>query len=752
MNWWDKYPSAESVGAKPWWETYPVTGAGSEASTRGSVPPVPSDAQTQQMISASSGMNAPVSPPSGAMPGVGMANLASKIVQPIVDFAGRKPAEDLPELGGATDTMTSGQTFRMALANVAERDPEKLGEILKAQVPGSTVRKDKDGAIVAKVGGKEYYLNRPGPSTQDVMDLVSLIPLGYLIARGAGAGGAVAGTAGRIIGAGVTAGAGSLGEDVGSHALGSSREVSPVKAATTAALAMLFEGGAAVFNAMKRADRIDGYFDADNALTPVGKKAVTKMGLDPEKLTPEVNAQLRPILRSAADPQEALRLAEAKGINVPLTKGQVSQEVTQQARESAMTRGAMGQEPSDIMTGFQEQQQQALKDAARTTQTGVGGVGINAPGEGMAAAQARMAAEKAALKGQVTGAYEAAREKSASLSSEGLENVGNQVRDVFKGRWNPLTAPKANGMVDQLRPPLGNVTSVKINALENWRQQVAELARSSDPVEAGAAKAILGKFDDAMLKSVDDAMIRGDQGAVEAFKTARSLRYQLFNRYEANKIVSDIIKPDGEGLAVTPSEAVNKLFGAGSINKFGTAKALGKIRDVLGQDSLEWKGLKEEAFLKLLKSQGPDVLTEGGRTQFSGAKFATDLDKALRDSPEVMRILFTPKDIARMQQLKRVALSATESRPGAVNFSNTTIVNKILGNFGWLGKQAKTVVETTLRPFLRTGATIEARQAIKQPIAQSPLLGPLAINPRGMAAGYISGRPEVEQYRRLRGF
>lgn len=668
--------------------------------------------------------------------------------QGVYDFATRKPAENLPEIGGA-HALTYGEAGKMATPFLVEHDPEKLGEIFTKQIPGATMRKDKDGAVVVNVRGKDYYVNKPGPSGQDLMDLLAMAPYAVAAALGGGAGGAILGTAGRIVGTGVGTGLYSLAEDVGSRLFGSSRTPSLVKAGTAAALSMLFEGGAAGFTALKRAFQVEGYFDAKNALTDAGRRAVTRMGLDPEKLTPEVNAQLKPILLKAANPEDALRLAEAKGLGVKLTRGQVTGDVTQQATEAAALRGGMGQDAADVAQGFQTEQQQALRGAVRQTQGKVGGANIESPGQGMEAVQSRLAAGREQLKGQVNTAYEAARATGASLNREGLDTVQKAVSDEFKASWNPLTAPKTAGMVAELKAP-ANLSAVKVNALENWRQQVSQLARSSDPVEAGAAKAVLRKFDDALMNSVDDAMIRGDTGALEAFRNARSLRYQLFNRYESNNIVADLIEGGTGNLKLQPSEAVNKLFGASIANKQGAANAVLKIRDLLGPDSPEWKALKEEAFMRLMKSQGADVMEEGARSQFSGAKFAKAVDGAMRDAPELMKALFTPQDLGAIQQLKRVMVAATESKPGAVNYSGTAYeAARMLDRLGFLGRQGRAVVETVLKPFMKTSAKLTTERAIENPLPLAPLLQGEVLNPRQFAVP-LTTEEALKQYRRLR--
>ena len=143
-----------------------------------------------------------------------------------------------------------------------------------------------------------------------------------------------------------------------------------------------------------------------------------------------------------------------------------------------------------------------------------------------------------------------------------------------------------------------------------------------------------------------------------------------------------------------------------------------KIKELVGPDSPEWKALKEEAFLRLVKpTTTGNVRDAAGDIVFSGDKFSTSLRKALRDSPDLWGELFSRREIDLLRQFENVALRATGRREGAVNHSGTSyplgqwltsfmgqtpagramlgVASKILGGINESGQAAKAIAATS---------------------------------------------------------
>ncbi|CAN0460708.1 unnamed protein product, partial [Ectocarpus fasciculatus] len=106
------------------------------------------------------------------------------------------------------------------------------------------------------------------------------------------------------------------------------------------------------------------------------------------------------------------------------------------------------------------------------------------------------------------------------------------------------------------------------------------------------------------------------------------------------------MRDGSQRLAVGPDDAANYIFGRSGIGaKKGLERDLVKLRDTLGPDSAEWNAIREEAFLRLFRNQpGPEA---GG--VFNAQAFSKELNRALTDSPDAMKVLFSSKEAALMR-------------------------------------------------------------------------------------------------------
>jgi hypothetical protein len=664
-------------------------------------------------------------------------------------------SEGLPELGSVlgtvlADTSTPNEARENLLrlrsaVNVPRSIPGKLNAIVQ-QMPGAQIEFAEDGTPIVDIGGDRFVINTEGFSGQDVRDVFPDIALGGPMAGGGAAGGRLLlGTAGRIGGAMLGGGASVVARDELGRALGSGEQTSPTMVALVGGLSGVGEA-AAPFIA-KFVGRIlgnRGFVTAGGELTKKGRSALEKAGINADEITPEFLEAFRKL--SQENPAAAARVAETQALGreldtapVPLSRGDATRDVQQQAFESAVERGAriegVPQEAGEALRQFRQGQQGALGETAEALQARVG----TETGEAFGATQAALAAEREALKASTDVAFETARGLRASLATDTVKTVGQGIGRNFRQQFNPATAPKTAAVIGQLeqfqaRFP-GKVTSVTVRTMENWRGQMAQLARSSDPVERAAAGQALRNYDDLVGKAVDDGLIRGDVEAVQAWATARRLRRDLFQQFEADKLVSKIVQTEDGVLKLTPTEAANVLFTADAAGgKQGAVRAIQKIGKILGKDSEAWRALKQEQLLRLFSqaTKGTPLDENLGRT-FSGDKFATAFEKSMRTSPELMRELFTTADLRLMAQLRRVALLATSRAPGAVNFSNTATVHSILQKMGFVGRNASDLIATALRGLSRTKTSRLVEEAINTPLVPRRL--PIPAGAGGAAGG-----------------
>ncbi|MCG8358640.1 MAG: hypothetical protein MI920_23995 [Kiloniellales bacterium] len=280
---------------------------------------------------------------------------------------------------------------------------------------------------------------------------------------------------------------------------------------------------------------------------------------------------------------------------MPLTRGDVTRNPAIQVIEDAASRGAFGPAPQATATGVRAQQQAALLESANALQRRLAGGSevVLETGQGMARVQGRLLEQADFLRQRVRDSYQAARTAGGAVLPQTLRDAGRLVRRELLSSFNPRTAPQSFGLAQDLagfteRAP-GRITSVKLQALENWRQQVSALSRSNNPVEAAAASRLREGFDQFMDRVAEQGLLLGDEGALQAFKQSRSLSRELVLKFREDNIVASIIDtaPDISGqrvLRLTPEEALNKVFTANALGgKEGSTRALQRLRVLLGE-------------------------------------------------------------------------------------------------------------------------------------------------------------------------
>lgn len=604
---------------------------------------------------------------------------------------------DIPEIPVNVDINGETVPIQDKLA-VARGNPLAQAGILKNYFPKAAQDFDAYGNLVLTFPeGQRFYANRPGASWGDASEGIITAASELGLARiGGGIGNKVAGAVGSAAGAGAGLAAASVGQDVMAQRHGSTQPVDLDRAAMLGALGV---GGEFLgYVGGRLLDRVltNARYVQSGRLTSEGEAVLRRAEIDPASVSPEFIQNWGRAARSAVDPAAAARQVDAQTLPspVPLSRGDVTRDVRQQAFEDAAVKGARGEPAQQTMQAFRQRQQESLRSNLGAVQERVGGAGVRTVGEGMEDAQSVLAAQRDSLKASVNAAYKAATDSGASVAAEGVKQASNYMRASLK-TWNPRTAPKAHGLLQDFEQSVTSgtgyrVQGVKVDALENWLQQVNKLARSSVPVEAGAAKTLARKYNEFFDEQLDQALIRGEPKAIEAYRHARTLRKQFADTFERDNLLSKIIEKgdpgSGAALKLTPTEALNVVFTANTLGgKMGSVRTLERIKTLLGPDSVEWKALKEEGFLRLISSQG-----RGGsrgvdmERLISGDKLATSIDKSLRTSKELWETLYTSQDRALIQQLKRVALQATNRVPGAVNTSAsalelTRIANDMFG-------------------------------------------------------------------------
>ncbi len=371
---------------------------------------------------------------------------------------------------------------------------------------------------------------------------------------------------------------------------------------------------------------------------------------------------------------------------VKLTKGDITQDVMIQSFEEDVIQGLRGQPAQARLRSFREGQNKALQENVSEIQKQATGKPVAAAAEqrGIGAQRTVEAVQNRAIADRqvISAAYDEARQLDATIDGSLIQEFGNTTsRRLIEDGFDIEVMPRLQRRVgdfddlgDFLKENSDFLNEASVQKVENIRKRIVrdiESVKRSDPSEAGALRIMRNDLDKKMGDLLDEGLVRGNDQAVEAWAGARELRREFGKTFENNKIIRRIIDDE-----LTQEESVNLLFGGSKMGfKTEAGKIATRVRNILGADSDAFGAMKEEAILRLVRNQ---------TDTFSGAKFNTAFQGAMKDNPTLMRALFTKEEIDQMNSFAKIAKQITDKTPGAVNNSATFI------------KQAR---------FLRTGVS-----------------------------------------------
>ncbi len=612
------------------------------------------------------------------------------------------PLEDRARM----ETVVSG----LALA----RDAQGQMNIIKEQFPGARFSADKFGNPIVRIGNERFYINRSGFSGQDMRGLVAEGAILASAMHPAAKGGQVlAGGVGRLGGAGLGAAGGSVVQDVAAAGAGSGQPVDLQRAGVTGLLGMGFEGGMMLLQRVPSLRTVFGspaLYRQGSGLTQRGRAILQENGISPDDISPAMAERLSRIARETDDIAAAARKAEAQTLPSPvaLTGAQSSRNPALMAAESEAKKGALGQEAQSLLLETQAQQQAALRGNIPAIQNRLSGGQrqVMQPGEGTAAAQEALVAQRAGAQRGVRQAYQAAETASATnpawFDANAVRQLGQSMRQAVKS-YDPAQFPNMTRRLQELEnlglSPGANVKSVNFNGLEGWRRRaVASERGAASKQEAAGIRSMIRLYDEAIEGRLKDALIAGDDATIALARKATSLRARFGKVFEQDDIVNELTAQMRDGsrrLAVGSDDAVNYIFGRSRLGaKKGLQRDLVKLRDTLGPDSAEWNAIREDAFLRLFRNQ-PAI--EAG-APFNAQAFSKELVLAEAEAPAAMKILFSSEERALMHVFKRAAINmnTTPAIAANANPSGTAYAGRIADAFGPLGRLAQSYVRMVL--------------------------------------------------------
>jgi hypothetical protein len=614
---------------------------------------------------------------------------------------------DFPEVYTEIGNLPS--PVKTAFGFFMEPSTEGKAEILRKHVPDAKFFRDKDQNIYTEIGGKKFYINKPGFSKQDVLTLGSEIAKFSPGGLAAGAITKAASPIAKFVAQALAAGTTSLTSDEIAQAFGSDQPTD----IGDALIAAGFAGGAEI--AAPMLGRIAKKVLRGGGLDAEEKALLIKKGIEPEALTQE---RLMSIGRKGEGftPEQQMRVAEAEVLPepIPQTTEQITLDPSQQSLEETARRTKIfGEEVQSEALELASRQDTAIQRnidelERKFSKTKVSKTPIEIGGE----IQAKVTYLRKQANDAVAEAYDLAKQGEAFVPSKAIDDINlkwSQIADDMQ--LDIEDNPTIKRAFDRLREQGERFKKpgegINIQDIEKIRKSVnTNVLGNAKPrsLEAKIGGKMTRAIDELIDNYIDGALMSGDPNAISQLRRARKMSSEFRKNFDEKDIVSKMTKQEGFGekarLVMDADDVINALFGKYGISKKGVTSDIKKLKRILPESDVD--ALRQAAFLRLVnKRQGRD---------FNASTFSRQLGDALEQNPRLMRELFNPGDITLMKRFADVAKRVKTPVPGGANPSGTAagIINALGRSFGPVGHYLGSILLRPVGKGIKAGQVREA--------------------------------------------
>lgn len=434
-------------------------------------------------------------------------------------------------------------------------------------------------------------------------------------------------------------------------------------------------------------------------------------------------------IKNGLTPNQALIKQQAKQMNVRLSTGDITQDVSKQAEEDLALKGVYGQHAQNMVKGFRDAQQGDLRNLGMNVATTLGKKDTAFGNEADLGVDIANRIKKSAAEDKkvASDAYDIAGKMKAYAPIESITDFPKVLRksltkEGFDVDFMPSVSKRlseANNFIQKAQKV--GVSGVGLNTLEQFRKRIVNSASGSD-AERTALGIMKKTYDSYADDIIDQGLLKGDDAALNQIKDARGLWSAYKQKYfgsDNESIIGKIVKKD-----YTPEQTMQLLIGSG---KLGTprqsAKTVGQLRDILGEDSPEFTGLKQAGFARLFGDNLQSLLDGDLTKAISGGKFAKNVDTFLGTNQSLAKTLYTTDELNLIKSAARVSAQATTRQPGAVNPSGTApallrVFNQLLEKIPIVGKYASGAASKSARSVVNLKKETEIASSLKGEIPQ----------------------------------
>jgi hypothetical protein len=385
----------------------------------------------------------------------------------------------------------------------------------------------------------------------------------------------------------------------------------------------------------------------------------------------------------------------------PLTRGQATGDLAQQAWEESARHGALGEAAQKTLTegSIGPQDIEAAKSRVfPTTDPGQAGTML---GQGMRSFRDE-------LKQRAGDFYDSAERKDAWIAADHVHNlagyVANQLQNdgiALDSYGNYPAARNAMSLMGRLAgfegaPANQTVVAQSLAGLEQARKGLLKITAPIGSEDGRALKSIRNAYDSWISDAIDQHLFSGDPTAIDDLKSARGLwsAYKGFDNPGKGDPVAPIVRKIMSG-RYSGDEIANYITGTMNAGKAGNAaRLLDHLSQFKGPNSPEAQQMRDMIWSKVVnpaRGTGPQALSS------SIDNFVTGQGRAVASK------LFQPDELAKIQRfngvLKNLVPDKLSTNPSKSGFTAARLARTAVGSLPFiLGGEE----------FWRTGDWVEA--------------------------------------------
>lgn len=420
--------------------------------------------------------------------------------------------------------------------------------------------------------------------------------------------------------------------------------------------------------------------------TPEVQKVLDEAGISYDEITDQAMRQLQD-LPPQTSPEQAARMAAFTQEGVPFTRGDISQQLADQATEARLIESAADPLADPFRARRLEQSEAIRSQLEQVAQGGVPERAGEATKEALSGRLGQMKSERRAL-------YQSAKQQAAKaggipVQPEGIMSAfpGDDIADIA------ITAPKQAKALDDLLIKYGlkeapegfsgEITPLAVDNAERFRKSLNAIERGDDTKAITVATSPLKRALDDELDLMTDAGVDIPKGLQDTLKQARAAVRAEKTEFSPDVIVGRLVmnKKTGAAPIIEASQVVPKLLGRSTTKEdmLRTMQSLAKA----GEPGKQAIGdLQAAAVMQIMNDAfGAATRKIDGIPTFGPGAYKKALDKIGKDK---LNILFSGNS-AGLKKLNNIGEIAKLIQPtgGAVPKGSATanleIANRLMG-------------------------------------------------------------------------